>query len=108
MPRFEVVYVLLHDDVAATDGGCVLLSDEDRGGHSGADRVGRAVDESEGVTNVEVAEADGLVDDRNSVAQEVHQLPLELKAQISALRADVEEQVARRRDSSVDRALNDG
>jgi hypothetical protein len=46
----------------------------------GTDRVGRAVDESEEVANVEVAEADGLVDDRNSVAQEVHQLPLELKA----------------------------
>ena len=80
MPRFKVVHVLLYDNVAAAGGGCVLLGDEDRGGHGGTDGVGRAINESEEVANVEVAEADGLVDDRNSVAQQVHQLPLELKA----------------------------
>ena len=107
-PGLEVVHVLLHDDVAAAGGGGVFLGDEDRGRHGGTDGVGGAVDEAEEVAHVEVAEADCLVDDGGGVAEEVHQLSLELEAEISPLRAYVEEDVARRRGGVVGCALDGG
>lgn len=93
-PATHVVDVLLHDDVAAAGAVGVLVGDEHGVGHGGADGVGGAVDEAQQVAGVEVAEALGVVDNRRSVAELEQQLALKLEADVAAVGADVEEQVA--------------
>lgn len=95
-PGLDVVDVLLHDDVAAAGARGVLAGDEHGVGHGGADRVGGAVDEAEQVAGVKVAEALRVVDDGGGVAQLGQQLALKLEADVAAVGADVEQQVARR------------
>jgi hypothetical protein len=59
-------------------------------------RVLTAVDETEQVARVEVAEAVDLVLDRDDAGQPLHDLGGQLEAQVHPLGADVEEQVAGR------------
>ena len=97
-PGRQIVQVLLHDDVAAAGEVGILVADERRRragrGRSGSrcrrrSRAGRGRRSSESpVTSSTTA---------HGVAEPVEQQPLELEAQVVALGADVEEQVARRR-----------
>ena len=93
-PGGHVVHVPLHGDVAAAAVGLVLIPDDHVADQLGADRVRRAVDETEQVARVEVAEARHLVGDVDAPVEGTQQQPLELEAEIEAIGADVEEQVA--------------
>ena len=97
VPAVEVVQVLLDDDVAAAGEGRVLVADQDRGDRRLALRVLGAVDEAEQVALVEGPEAVHLVDHPARPAAAGHQPLRELEAQVQAVGADVEQQVARRR-----------
>ena len=61
-------------------------------------RILGAVNEADEVAVVEVAEGLYLVHWRHSVSKARHQLRCQFEAQIHAFRANVEEQIARRRD----------
>lgn len=95
-PAAHVVDVLLHHDVAAAGAGRVLVGDEHGVGYCGPDGVCGAVDEAQQVAGVEVAEALRVVDDGGGVAQAQQQLALKLEADVAAVGADVEQQVAGR------------
>ena len=98
VPCREVMQVLLDDHVAAAGEGRVLLADE--GGVDGrlVDGILRAVDETEQVAIVEVLEAVHFVRRGDGAAQPRHDLRRQLEAEIHARGADMEEDVARRRD----------
>ena len=93
--------VLLDDDVAAAGEAGVLVADHDRGPRRRALRVLRAVDEPEQVALVEELEPVHLVDHLRVPVEPDHQPPGELEAQVEAMGADVEEQVAGCRDGGV-------
>lgn len=86
--------VLLHDDVAASRAVGVLVGDEHGVWDGGADGVGGAVDEAQQVAGVEVAEALRVVYNCRCITQLEKKLALKLEADVAAVGADVEEQVA--------------
>ena len=88
--------VLLHDNVTATFKGRVVGLDQGRLRQAEAGRIFGAVDEAEQVAGVEIPEALDLVGDRHGIAQRVENEPLEFKAHVGAIGADVEQQVPRR------------
>ena len=90
--------IFLHDDVAAAGEGRVFVADEHGVDRCLASGILRPVDETEEIAVVEIAEALHLVHRRNGVAEARHDLRGQLEAQIHALGADVEQQVARRGD----------
>ena len=61
-------------------------------------RVLRAVDEADEIAVVEIAEAMHFVDGRDRVAEPRHDLRRQLEAEVHALGADVEQEIARRGD----------
>jgi hypothetical protein len=85
----------LNYDVAATSCGCIFLSNQNRGRDSWPNRVCRAIYKPEEVSDIEIPEANGLIDDLDRVAEEIQQLLLEFEVQISTLRANVKEQITR-------------
>jgi hypothetical protein len=90
--------VFLHDHVAAA-GKCRILVADDRGlDHLLAARILGAVDEAEQVALVEVTKAVNLVDRRDRATEALHDPGRELEAEIHALGADMEQQIARGRD----------
>jgi hypothetical protein len=91
------VDVLLHDDVAAAGEQRVLVAHDDGVRRGVALGVLGAVDEAEEVAQVERAEAVDLVGDPRRAAQARAQVLGQLEAQVEAVRADVEQQVAGRR-----------
>src|SRR5262245_57661747 len=94
VPGIEVVKVLLDDDVASARKGGVLLADQD-GVRSRLSRgILGPVHEAEEIAIVEVAEAVDLVGRGDGAPQAGHDQRGELEAQVHALGADVEEQVA--------------
>ena len=90
--------VFLHDDIAAAGRRWILVADQDRVERGLPLRVFGAVDKAEEVALVEIAEAVHLVGDRYRIAEAADQLACQLEAQIHALGADVEQDVAGRRD----------
>src|SRR5262249_5627087 len=98
VPSRQVVQVLLDDDVTAAGEGGILVADD--GGVGGRLPYGvlRAVDESDQVARVEIAEAVNLVDRGDDATEPRHDLRLQFEAQIHAPGTDVEEDVARRGD----------
>lgn len=86
--------VLLHDDVAASRTIGVLVGDEHGVRDRGADGVGGAVDEAQQVAGVEVAEALRIVHYLRGITELEKKLALKLEADVAAVGADVEEQVA--------------
>ena len=93
--------VLLDDHVAAAGVGGVLVADQDGFACGLALRILGAVDEPEHVAFVEGPESVYLVDDVDEPAQPLGQPLGELEAQVEPVGADVKQQVAGRRDSSV-------
>ena len=98
IPAVEIVEIFLHDDVAAAGECRVLRADQHGVDHRLAARIFRAVDEAQEIAIIEVAEAVHLVDRRNRVSDPRHDLRRQLEAQIHALGADVEQEVAGRGD----------
>ena len=97
IPSIEIVEILLHNDVAAAGERRIFGADQ-RGFHGGLiPRIFGAVDKAEEIAVVEVTESVHLVDRRNDDADAGHDLRRELEAQIHALGANVEQQVARSR-----------
>jgi hypothetical protein len=92
------VEIFLRDDVAAAGERGVFRADEHGVDHRLAPRIFRAVDETQEVAVVEVAEAVHFVDRRNRASDPRHDLRRKLEAQVHALGADVEQQVTGRRD----------
>ena len=95
--RRQVVQVLLDDHVAAAGEGGVLVADDGGGDALLARRVLRAVDEADQVALVEVAKAVHLVRRRDAPPSRAMIWRRQLEAQVHALGADVEQEVARRR-----------
>ncbi|GAA2769800.1 hypothetical protein GCM10019017_08240 [Streptomyces showdoensis] len=89
LPGRHVVQVLLHDHVAAAPESGVLVADEDGPGRDPALGVLAAVDESQQVTLVEVAEAVHLVDDGHGTREAPRDQPGQLEAEVHALGAYV-------------------
>lgn len=110
-PPLEVVDVLLDDDITPPHRpgvAAVVGVGRDDGRVDGGltHGVGRAVDEAQQVSGVKVTKPDGLVDHRHRVPQQLHDLTLELEAQVSPLGPDVEQNVPRRRHRGVHFALD--
>lgn len=59
------------------------------------DGIRHTVDETEEIARVEIAESSSLVFKMYRVAEAIHELPLELKAEIAALGADVDQKIPR-------------
>lgn len=93
-PRCEVVDVLLNDDVGASDHRGVFLGDENGVCDGRSDWIGRSINEAEQVSRVKIAESVGFVNDGDGISKEVKELRLELKAEVTALGADVEKQIS--------------
>lgn len=97
-PPRQIVDVFLNDDVATPL--CVRIvvfgRDKDGGWDIGTDGVRSTIDETEKIARVEIAESGGLVFEMYRITKTIHELPLELKAEIAAFGAHVEEKIARR------------
>lgn len=101
-PGVHVVHVPLHDDVAAARRGRVV-------GRGGKDGVGdiwrhgirRAIDKAQQISRVEISKADCGILDGDGAAEQLHELALQLKVNVSTLCADVEQDIARRRHGRV-------
>ena len=90
--------IFLHDDIAAAGEARILGADQHRGERLVSGRVLGAVDKSEEIALVEIAEALHLVDRRYGGPEPGHDLRRQFKAQVEPLRTNVEQQVARGRD----------
>ncbi len=105
-PGIQVVQVLLHDHVAAAGMVGVFVAD-DRGFRQRQPfRVGRAIDEVQQVTAIEVAEAGHLVHRLHGVAEGHQQIALEGDDQVHGTRAHVVQQVTRGGHGGVGRTLD--
>ena len=90
--------IFLHDHVAAAGESGVFVADEHGVGRGRPRGILRPVDEAQQIAIVEVAEALNFIHRRNGISQTRHELSSQLEAQIHALGADVEQQVAWGRD----------
>ena len=97
IPSVKIVEIFLHDDIAAAGERGVLLADKHGLDRCLAPGILRPIDETQEIAVVKVTEAMHFVHRRNSISETRHDLRRKLEAQIHALRADVEQQVARRR-----------
>ena len=93
-----IVQIFLHDHIAAAREAGVLRADIRGVDRRLIRRVLRSVDKAQEIAVVEISKAMHLVDARNRVAEPRHDLRRQLEAEIHAFGADVEEQVAGRRD----------
>lgn len=75
-----------------------LVPDQSRTRLLAAHRIGGAVDESQQIADVEVAECVDLVLDSHRVAQFVQDQPFQLEGEVPAVGVDVEEQGTRGED----------
>ena len=94
IPGVEVVEILLHDDVAPPGVVRFLVADDGGVGHGGANRILRAVDESEQVSCLEVPEAVHLVGACDVGTEPAQDRRGELETQIEARGPNVEQEVA--------------
>ena len=72
--------ILLHDDIAAAGEAGILVADENGVDRGLTFRVLGAVDKTEQVALVEIAEAVHLVDRRHRAAEPLHDLRRQLEA----------------------------
>src|SRR5208283_2792171 len=98
IPTFEIVKIFLHCDIASTREVAVLLADNYCVDRRLARRILRSVDKTDEITVVEVTEPMHLVYRRNCITETRYDLRRQFEAQIQALRANVKQQVAQRRD----------
>ena len=96
IPSVKIVEIFLHDDVAAAGERGVLVADDHGIDHCLAPRILRPVDETHEIAVVKVTEAMHFVYRQYSISETRHDLHRKFEAQIHTLRADVEQQVARR------------
>ncbi|MNN31571.1 hypothetical protein D3C81_1452640 [compost metagenome] len=101
VPALHVVQIFLDDGVAAAGEVGVLVADQGGGAGDLGHGVLRAVDEAQKVAVVEEFEAVDLVLGGHGVAQAIHDVHGQLEAEVRARGADVQQDVARGRDSAV-------
>src|SRR5271166_231693 len=97
IPPVKIVEIFLHDNVTAAGERGVFLADHRGVDHRLTPGILRPIDETQEITVVKIAEAMNFVHRRNSISDARHDLRCQLETQIHALRADVENQVAWRR-----------
>src|ERR1700722_4326019 len=90
--------ILLRDHIAAACERLILRADQRRVDHRLPTGIFCSVDEAQEITIVEVAKAMHLVDRGDGVPELGHDLRRHLEAQVHPLGADMEQEVARRRD----------
>ena len=83
--------IFLHDHIAATGEGGILLADECGIDHRLTARILGAVDEAQEVAVIEVTKAVDFIDRRNRVAEACHDLRRNLEAKVHPLRTDMEQ-----------------
>jgi hypothetical protein len=94
--------LFLYNDVAAPLGMWIVLPrDKDKVWNVQAHGVRGAVNKTEEIAGVKVAEPNYLVDELHRVTEAVHELMLELETDIAALGADVKEEISRGGDGGV-------
>ena len=96
VPSANVVQVFLHDHIAAAGECGVFCADIDGIVGLLGRRIFRTVNEAEEIAVVEIAKAMDFIDRRGRVADPGHDLGRQLEAQIHALGANVEEEIAGR------------
>ncbi len=97
VPSGQIVQILLNDDIAAAREGRILVADQDGLESLVVDGVLGAVHKAEQIAVIKIAESVNFVFDGNRVPERRHDLRCEFEAEIRPRGADVEEQIARRR-----------
>ncbi|KAG0926691.1 hypothetical protein G6F31_018300 [Rhizopus arrhizus] len=96
VPARHVVQVLLHQDVAAAGEFGVFVADHGEIDGLAPFGIFSAVDKTDDGAPVEVAKAMDFIDHGHRIAQAVDQQGRQFKAKVHGVRADVQQQIARR------------